>query len=240
MEKMILVVFIALSSLLPARAAETSPEAMFQSANAAYQKGDYALARESYEQILRQGLGSPALYYNLGNAFHRLNQPGPARLWYERALREAPGDPDVRYNLAHMRSQLEEDDPGFSDALALRAPAILSGLLLLNAIFFVLLGISLFRENEILWWARWISALALAVGLVAAVAGAMARSRAYGVIMASGAEARAGPALQEPVSFVAPEGRRVAVFENLDEWTAVGLPEKGLKGWLAKTSVEIP
>ena len=220
-----------------ARAADLPPEPLFKEANDAYQKGDYAAARESYEKIVSQGLGSPSLYFNLGNTFHRLKRLGPARLWYERALAETPGDGDIRFNLATLRSQLEEDTPGFLEELSLRAPILMAAALLFNFLFFCFLGVSLFRETEALWWARWISGFALLAVFGIAVAAGVSLSQDHGVVL-SRAEARAGPNDQEPVGFVVPEGRRVALFQSVNGWTAIGLPEKGLKGWVPDNTVE--
>jgi len=219
------------------RGGETDPKALFVEGNEAYQKGDYRGAVDAYEKMTNQGLISPALCYNLGNAYYRLNRPGPARLWFERALRLNPGDEDIRYNLSRLRSKLEEDPPGFVDQILLRFSSVLGGVFVLNVLFFIFLTVSLFRDAEPLWWARWGTGVLLVVLSVGVVLLFPARSRREGVILTPRAEARVGPSSQEQVGFVVPEGRKVELFETINGWTAVGLPEKSLKGWVLRESV---
>jgi tetratricopeptide (TPR) repeat protein len=91
-----LLLLIALFAL-PAMAEEAS--LMFEQANQAYRANDYAKAVAAYEQILKNGVKSPALYYNLGNSYFKLENTPMAILNYERAHRLAPRDEDIAYNL---------------------------------------------------------------------------------------------------------------------------------------------
>lgn len=83
-------------------AAEQTQEERFQSAVAAYGKGDYKQAIEGFETLAGEGLSAPLLY-NLGNSYARYGKVGKAILNYERALRLAPGDSDIRGNLDLLR-----------------------------------------------------------------------------------------------------------------------------------------
>ena len=56
---------------------------VFTEANQAFQKGDFSLSTQKYEDILRGGIGSKELYFNLGNSYFRLNQTGKSILNYE-------------------------------------------------------------------------------------------------------------------------------------------------------------
>jgi len=220
--------------------ASDSPQALLKEGNAAYEAGRYDEARAAYEKILGQGLESPALFYNLGNAYYRLGRMGPARLWYERALLRNPRDEDARYNVSLVRARVSEAAQAASPAAALgrHKTLLCAAAALLNLLFFAVLAVGLFREDEWIWWARW------AVGfLFAAALGAAALARAqsrdvYGVILDARAEVRSAPEDNASVGFVAPEGQKVVVFDRLSPWTQVGLPEKGLKGWVRETAVQ--
>ncbi|MEK9145874.1 MAG: SH3 domain-containing protein, partial [Elusimicrobiota bacterium] len=59
-----------------------------------------------------------------------------------------------------------------------------------------------------------------------------------GVILAAEAEVRSGPGLRNPVSFKAPEGRRVSILGEKDGWLEIGVLKEGLKGWLPAGQVE--
>lgn len=85
-------------------AAEQAQNEEFQSAVAAYGKGDYKQAIEGFEVLVGEGL-SASLLYNLGNSYARNGQVGRAILNYERALRLAPEDSDIRGNLDLVRRE---------------------------------------------------------------------------------------------------------------------------------------
>ena len=71
---------------------------LFDSANSAYQDGNYTLAIEGYENILSEHMHFES-EYNLGNAYFKTQSWGPAILHYERAARLSPGNSDLKANL---------------------------------------------------------------------------------------------------------------------------------------------
>lgn len=85
-------------------------------ADSAYNKENYRLAIELYEQsIAGEGVSAMA-YYNLGNAYFRNDNLGKAVLSYERALKLDPTDGDARQNLKFVLSRIQdrpEDDSSF-------------------------------------------------------------------------------------------------------------------------------
>lgn len=214
-----------------------APETVFESANKHYAEGNFAGAQAAYGELAARGYAGAPLYFNLGNAYFRQGQIGRARLWYERALRESPGDEDVLYNRELLRSQVGERADvrdWWADHVVL-----LSGLLgLANLFFFACCVGSLFRESETLWWGRWIGGVVLGVLVVAGGAAHRQAARPEAVVVAARVEARTGPSAAERVGFLVPEGQRVAWLEASGEWVQIGLPEKGLKGWVRAEAVE--
>jgi tetratricopeptide (TPR) repeat protein len=79
------------------QAAPVSSE--FQKANQYYRSGDYEHAISTYENLLKQGYSSAALYYNLGNAYYKQENVARAIINYERALKLTPQDEDILFNL---------------------------------------------------------------------------------------------------------------------------------------------
>jgi len=77
----------------------TDPAAALAAGDAAYQRGDFAGAREQYLAAIRQGLDGARVLYNLGNAHYRTGEIGRAIACYERAATLAPRDDEVRANL---------------------------------------------------------------------------------------------------------------------------------------------
>ena len=76
-----------------------SQDPLLDSAKSAYDKSNYTLAIETYQQILNKGLESGELRYNLGNCYYRTNQIGLSILNFEKALKSLPGNEDILFNL---------------------------------------------------------------------------------------------------------------------------------------------
>ncbi len=81
---------------------------VFDSANAAYARGEFEKAIDRYESLVRENTVSPELYYNLGNAYYKTNSIGLAILNYERAKKIFPDDEDLKINL-RLANQKAED-----------------------------------------------------------------------------------------------------------------------------------
>jgi hypothetical protein len=86
----------------------TFANANFQEANTDYKNGNFSIASEKYEAILKQKTASQELYYNLGNAYFKQNQIGKSVLNYERALLYGANE-DVSYNLSVARDKVKNE-----------------------------------------------------------------------------------------------------------------------------------
>lgn len=87
-----------------------------EQADSAYNKDDYRLAIDLYQQSLSREGVSADVYYNLGNAYYRSDKTGLAVVCYERALKLDPTDADARTNLEFVRTRIQdrpEDDSAF-------------------------------------------------------------------------------------------------------------------------------
>ena len=67
--------------------------------NSAYQKGEYAQAKQDYQNAINEGGNSAELYFNIANASAKLNKKGEALLYYMRALVEQPRLREAEANL---------------------------------------------------------------------------------------------------------------------------------------------
>lgn len=79
-------------------------------ANNAYQNQEYEKARDSYEEYVKEGVKSFALFYNLGNTYFKLENYGFARLFYEKALKFRPLDKDLIFNLELLKARLKDKE----------------------------------------------------------------------------------------------------------------------------------
>lgn len=209
---------------------------VFELGNAAYQSGDFKTAQGHYETLIAEGRGGAALYFNLGNVFYRLGQMGRARLWYERALEASPRDEDVLFNRNLVRERVGETDPG--GKWGSLAGTLWTVATVVNILFFGLLAVGLYRDGEWIWWGRWALGLLWVGAFSVAVAAQRHASISYAVVVEPRAEARTGPSALEQVGFVAPEGHRVVRLGTLNDWVQIGVPAKGLKGWVPRAAVE--
>lgn len=97
--------FIFCTSALLASVDQT---AILQSANQAYEEGDFSKAIKSYEELLQADYQSADLHYNLANAYYRSNEMGPAVLHYEKAALRDPRDKDIQHNLRVIKDKLPD------------------------------------------------------------------------------------------------------------------------------------
>ncbi len=80
---------------------------LFYQGNTHYSEEKYEQAIADYENVLRLGFESGALYYNIGNAYFKDGSLGKAILNYKRAQRLMAHDADLRSNLAYAVSLIK-------------------------------------------------------------------------------------------------------------------------------------
>jgi len=105
------------SSLLLLSISISAQDPLIDSAKTHYDKADYKMAIENYQQILNKGFESGEIRYNLGNSFYRTNHIGKAILNYEKALNFLSGNEDVIFNLSLANAKKKdkfEDIPSTS------------------------------------------------------------------------------------------------------------------------------
>lgn len=199
-----------------------------------YDAGRYDQAAERF--------AAAGQHYNAGNAHFKAGRLGRAIAAYSRAHEESPRDADARHNLSFALRRAGED----------LVPAGVPPLLYW---FFKALSE---REAAGLFWLAWWAALGLgslrllrgsAPGLGAACGFLLAAGLWWGalrlsapenpgVIVVGAAEVRSGPGEKFPVSFTAPEGRRVSVLERSGDWLEIGVLKEGARGWTKASDVE--
>lgn len=216
------------------------PQQAFAEAAQAYDDGDYDLARERYEQMLKAGYGGKELHFNLGNAWFRLGKPGRAVAHYRRAWRDAPRDPDIRTNLAHAQRQagsILTTAPLIQSVWSYFSPsewAILAtaswwaALLLLGASFHVRKHRAGLRKA-----AAW-SAVLLVVSAPGVQYWRGSITTREAVVVESGHQAKFAPLEGAQSHFETPEATLVRVREDAEGWYRVSLNEKS--GWLPKSA----
>ncbi len=89
---------------------EATLTALADSAQSAYDAGQFEKAASLFLQLESQGADPSSVAFNLGNCYTRLEEWGQARLYFERAALLRPSD-DARYNLEWVRQRLTDELP---------------------------------------------------------------------------------------------------------------------------------
>ena len=228
--------------LSPALAAE-----VFLKANAAYEEGDYANAAAGYQRLVSEGFDDGRVQFNLGNALLRNGELGRAIASYLRSRAASPREEDVRANLDFARQSTKDAiaPPEPSEVLStlffwhfrLSHRELAIGLLAVNLIFWVVLGLGLVWPNREL--IRWTSLLLLVLLVTLATSLLVHRflDRPVAVIVPQEVSAHTAPEESSVVRFNLHAGTEVRVQDQRPGWMRVSLPD-GQQGWIAEEWIE--
>jgi tetratricopeptide (TPR) repeat protein len=245
-----LVAFFLITNGTKTNAADA--EQLFQSANQAYQAGNFTIAVNQYEVILKGGkLFSKDLYYNLGNGYFRLNQTGRSILNYERAARLAPADMDIQTNLAVVRGRVTDDIEAVSEVFFVKWYRTLRGTFAADTwaifgLFFLWLGGSGFAAwllgKQRVWKKRGfiVGCVALPLSLLIFLMtnnAAKTTEATFGIVMLKETAFRNAPTENAAITATLHEGVKVEIVDKIGELTKVKLAN-GEEGWVAATDVE--
>lgn len=233
--------------------APAQEESIFNKATAAYNQGKYEEAISYYEEILKGGKHSAALYFNLGNAHYKKNEIAPSIYYYEKALLLKPDDPEIQNNLRFARNMtLDAITPLPQTDLQRYYRGLLYAFSLdgwaFAGIFFVLffvgayllfLGSNTPNKKRI----GLISSLVSLMLAVVCTGLAYLQYQAYrkdqpAIIFASEIPVRSEPNERSSSAFLLHEGTRVQVLDSLDQWRKIELAD-GQNGWIPSESMRL-
>jgi tetratricopeptide (TPR) repeat protein len=241
---------VALAVLAPSVARADRLDEAWKRGNDAYLHGDYDAAVAAYEELDREDVVSPDLFFNLGDAYFKKGALGPAIWAFERAAALDPDDEDVHYNLEQTRKlaarqardKIEGED---REPLWIRAVTALSPstetwtFVVLYLAFFAVL----FARRRASDDARPALAAAAAIlAFAALVAGSLLAGRAvlarvpYGVVLPAELAVKEGADVNYKTGFNVHAGLRVRLLERDQDWLRVRLAN-GLEGWVRSKDV---
>lgn len=241
-----------LNFILISKICATDAQQVFQEANQAYTSGNFSLAVEKYEAILKENAFSKELYYNLGSSYFRLNQIGKAVLNFERALRLAPSDKDIQNNLEFSRGRIVEDIEPISNFFIIQWWNTLRDSLSADSwsfltLLFLWLGIAgfivwLLAKERLLKKRGFIAGiilipLSIIFYLLAQDAQNEVVSSRYAIIIVSETPFRPSPDMNTIPVAKLHEGIKVEILDTLSHFYKVRLPN-GEEGWMAEGSIE--
>ena len=227
-------------------------KAQFELAQEAFDRAksqqDFLRVAGMYEQVIRSGVNSGAVFYNRGNAYARAGERGRAIASYRQAQRYRPRDPLLDANL---RSALQSSD-------AVRpAPPLIEYLLFwqnwvsypakfqlssVSALATLMLGIIALVHSQAIW--KRLTLFAMLVSLAISVSAIYDWYRfvhlGHGVVVVKAAIARKGNAASYEPAFTAPfaEGTEFLVVERRGDWLRVQLAGSQ-EGWLKAADVVV-
>jgi len=227
-------------------------ESLFDTANNAYNKGDYQAAISNYQKILDQGEASSELYYNLANAHYKLSHIAPSVYYYEKALKLDPNDKDIKNNLEFANNMVIDDikqvpevgiSKGFNNFVNTFSydmwawfAIIFSGVF---GLFFILYYFSIAPKLKRVFFG--ISMLAVVLLVFSVFFGFHQKSTIentqFAVIFAEEAPIRSEPNLRGDEQFKLHEGTKIEVLSTYQNWVKLQLAN-GDQGWIDKSSVK--
>lgn len=234
----------------PRQVAAQSAGAVFDTATACYERGDYDGAVRHYSSLVEQGYDDERIWYNLGNAQFKAGRLGQAIKAYLRARRLAPRDPDIKANLEFVRlyavDKLETSGRlfilGWTDQLSARF-TLREWLTAAGALFSLLVVLTILK----VWFGRvgragwyW---LGIGVFIWLLVLGGGARHyrdeymRDRGVVVVKETDVRGGPGDDYTLQFTGHDGLLFTIDRQESGWYLVSF-ENGVKGWVIQDAVE--
>lgn len=228
-------------------------EALFDSANQAYEAGRYLDAVTFYDSLIQLGDQNGATYFNLGNAYYQTKQIPKAILAYERALKYRPGDEDIEFNLKlanlqtadkiqpSSRSLLGEWWINFLQTFTRNQWAWLAiGALWLMFLFG--LGVLFLQNSSVRRALSWSGFVALLVGIVLLVF-AWQRHRIEqpahpaAILMEPNVYVKSAPGSSGTDLFILHGGAKVLILEAKTDWLRITIDEDK-QGWVPAGSLE--
>lgn len=218
----------------------------FDSANAAYAKGNYEKAIELYESLVNTNLISAELYFNLGNAHYKSNNIGLAILNYERAKKLNPDDEDLNMNLkfANQKTEdkidaapqlfLSEWKNGIIDIFDEKSWSILCILIFASSLFLFGLYI-LSHSNGLKKFGFFGGALLLIITIftffIAQNKYELTKNSSDAIVISGTATITGSPNEKGTKLFILHEGTKVIITEEQSEWTEIKIAN-GNVGWI--------
>lgn len=225
----------------------------YQKANDWYAKGQYKMAADLYERILKEEGVAPEIYYNLGNSYYKLNETGLAVLNYERALKLSPGYENARVNLELAQTRVVDNIHQISPFFVIRWFEIIiksfttNQWLFFSAILFtlaiVLVLSFIFSFSSTLRKGSFYAALVIFILSMSTLVFSYVRKTVIdeskdAIIMSGAVTVKSSPDKSGTNLFQIHEGTKVKVQSSLGNWTEIKLGNGNI-GWIENSNFEI-
>jgi tetratricopeptide (TPR) repeat protein len=228
-------------------------DARMANANQLYAASNFTESIAAYEDILKTGVESEALYFNLGNAYYKTGQLPLAILNYERALLLDPNDKDIQYNLELANSQIADRINAVGEFfLSTWVKKFVSlgdsntwawmGVLLL-AMALIALGLFMYANTTLVKRMGFLTGIILILLSITTLSFSYTQknrqlNRSEGIVFAPTLNVKSSPDTSGTDLFVIHEGTKVKVLEKLGSWLKIVIKD-GSEGWIPANEIEI-
>ncbi len=218
--------------------------------NEAHFRADYGAAASAFEQLDRQKIVSPDLYYNMGVNYFRQGSLGRAIWSFERALVVEPDDEDARFNLTQARKLAErrvldkiegaEREPLWIRVVTFLSPSTATWLFM--GLYLTCFALLFLRRRAADDSRTALTAGAAILGTGAVLAGVLLLGRMnldripFGIVLPDRVSVKDGADINYRTSFEVHAGLRVRLLDRDQEWVRIRLAN-GLEGWLPAEDV---
>ena len=219
---------------------------LFVKGNEAYKKQDYKEAIKDYEDILKKGKTSGAIYYNLANAYYKDGQLGKAVLNYKRAQRLLPRDSDIRFNARYAAGFVRQSvrmKRNFFQKLLARYTEFYTGDEMVLIITLSVFGLAVVFLLSRFWkWPRpwrYASRVFFIMGIIFFGTGYIFKSTSQNkeAVMIDKSAAYFEPLKDSTEHFQLYKGAVVKEIKEEGQWVKIRRGD-GLLGWVPKAAVE--
>ena len=222
----------------------SSTEQSFDTANRFYESGKFSEALQAYEDLVKAGLDSPALFFNLGNAAFRSGQLGKSIAAFRESERRNPRDSDLRANLDFARRSFTDNTTppprkwlDWNRRLTLNEWSIVTSALMWIWVL-VNIGFQFKPELKMKWGG--FSKLTLVCLIFTAASSGLAyhisRPGTEGVIATTTAAVRYGPFSESQSNISLRDGCEVLVIDTKEDWIQIR-DGANRTGWLPKEQI---
>lgn len=226
---------------------------LFDKGVQAYNDGKYSEAISHYEDVIKSGVHSEAVYFNLGNCYYKLNQTAPSIYYYEKALLLDPDDTEIKNNLAFAKQMtLDAIEELPQTGLAKLSQNITGAMTYeqwgLGSIIFIFLAVFAFILYYFLSYSNY-KRVALVSSAVSVLLGIVFFAFAYSgqqsyysdqpaIVFAEEITVRSEPNRRSEPVFELHEGTKVQVLDQLEDWQKIQLVN-GQEGWLHDSEIRL-
>ncbi|MEA3307445.1 MAG: hypothetical protein U9Q34_06640 [Elusimicrobiota bacterium] len=250
-----LFLFFLIFSLLPAaslkannKSADISSQATPVSANELYKAEKFNQAFKAYAQENIANPDNPHALYNMGNCQFRMKNLSLSILYYAKAFNLLPRNADIRYNLEFAMNRTGQKLVQDGTPLFLHKIFYFFALSELQAISYItfwilclLLSAAIIKKDiRSKIWPPFIYLIAVfGVFFIWGTMRAGARFENAAVIMELDTPILSGPGKNFKTYASLPAGRVVKITDIPGSiYIQIGIPEKGLKGWIEKAALK--